>query len=199
MGITVTTAIIGTILGAFTAGKPADKYGRRTVLFVIGALYIVGGQPNNTFYATLWKIPIVNGVMQPAIRGAEIGARDRYVSGTTDNLQQIAPVTVQKNGTNEYVFVSTATYANAPGCGAGTFADSACIYMYNLSDLNGSGAGTGAAWGTGNIPSAGLAASGGTGGIVVDNTSATTGASQIYYTQLQAGGNAIQASQSGLQ
>lgn len=42
LGITVTTAIIGTILGAFTAGKPADKYGRRTVLFVIGALYIVG-------------------------------------------------------------------------------------------------------------------------------------------------------------
>ena len=164
-----------------------------------GAMYIVGGRPDNTFYATLWKIPIVNGVMQPAIRGAEIGARDRYVSGTTDNLQQIAPVTVQKNGTNEYVFVSTATYANAPGCGAGTFADSACVYMYNLSDLNGSGAGTGAAWGTTNVPSAALAAPGGTGGIVVDNISATTGASQIYFTQLQSGGNAIQASQSGLQ
>lgn len=164
-----------------------------------GAMYIVGGRPDNTFYATLWKIPIVNGVMQPAIRGAEIGLRDRYVSGTTDNLQQIAPVTVQKNGTNEYVFVSTATYANAPGCGAGTFADSACIYMYNLSDLNGSAAGTGAAWGTGNVPSAALAASGGTGGIVVDNISATTGSSQIYFGQLQTGGNAIQASQSGLQ
>ena len=164
-----------------------------------GAMYIVGGRATNTFYATLWKIPIVNGVMQPAIRGAEIGLRDRYVSGTTDNLQQIAPVTVQKNGTNEYVFVSTATYANAPGCGAGTFADSACVYMYNLSDLNGSGAGTGAAWGTTNVPSAALAAPGGTGGIVVDNISATTGASQIYFTQLQSGGNAIQASQSGLQ
>ncbi|MBN8265309.1 MAG: hypothetical protein J0M21_11705 [Xanthomonadales bacterium] len=169
-----------------------------------GALYIVGGRPDNTFYATLWKIPIVNGVMQTPIQGAEFGARDRYEEGAgansgTDNLQQIAPVTVQKNGTNEYVFVSTATYANATGCGAGTFDNSACIYMYNLSDLNGSGAGTGAAWGTSNVPSAGLAAPGGTGGIVVDNTSASTGSSQIYYTQLQAGGNAIQASQSGLQ
>jgi hypothetical protein len=137
--------------------------------------------------------------MQPAIRGAEFGARDRYVSGTTDNLQQIAPVTVQKNGNNEYVFVSTATYANATGCGAGTFADSACIYMYNLSDLNGSAAGTGETWGTTNVPSAALAAPGGTGGIVVDNISNTTGSSQVYFGQLQAGGNAIQASQSGLQ
>ena len=169
-----------------------------------GAMYIVGGLPGNTFYATLWKIPIVNGVMQTPIQGATFGDRDRYQEGSgassgTDNLQQIAPVTVQKNGTNEYVFVSTATYANATGCGAGTFADSACIYMYNLSDLNGSGAGTGAAWGTTNVPSAALAAPGGTGGIVVDNVSATTGASQIYFTQLQSGGNAIQASQSGLQ
>lgn len=172
-----------------------------------GALYIVGGQPNNTFYATLWKIPIVNGIMQTPIQGQTFGNRDRYEEGAganagTDNLQQLSPVTVVKNGSNEYLFASISTYGdldNLVGCGAGTFDNSACIYMYNLSDLNGSGAGTGAAWGTGNIPSAGLAASGGTGGIVVDNTSASTGSSQIYYTQLQAGGNAVQASQSGLQ
>ena len=59
-------------------------------------------------------------------------------------------------------------------------------------------AGTGAAWATTNVPSAGLAAPGGTGGIVVDNTSASTGASQVYFSQLQAGGNAIQASQATL-
>ena len=172
-----------------------------------GALYIVGGQPANTFYATLWKIPIVNGVMGTPIQGQTFGNRDRYEEGSgaqngTDNLQQLSPVTVVKNGSNEYLFASISTYGdldNLVGCGAGTFDNSACIYMYNLSDLNGSGAGTGAAWGTGNIPTAGLAASGGTGGIVVDNTSATTGTSQIYFTQLQSGGNAIQASQSGLQ
>lgn len=172
-----------------------------------GALYIVGGQPDNTFYATLWKIPIVNGVMGTPIQGQTFGNRDRYEEGSgaqngTDNLQQLSPVTVVKNGSNEYLFASISTYGdldNLVGCGAGTFDNSACIYMYNLSDLNGSGNGTGAAWGTGNIPTAGLAASGGTGGIVVDNTSATTGTSQIYFTQLQSGGNAIQASQSGLQ
>jgi hypothetical protein len=32
----------------------------------------------------------------------------------------------------------------------------------------------------------------------VDNTNAAAGTSQIYFSQLQAGGNAIQASQSGL-
>ena len=169
-----------------------------------GSMYIVGGQPGNTFFATLWRIPIVAGVLGTPVQGHTFGDRDRYQEGAgagsgTDNLQQLSPATVIKNGTNEYIFVSTSSYANAVGCGAGTFANSACVYMYNLADLNGSTAGTGAAWGTGNAPSAALAAPGGTGGITVDNTSVTTGASQIYFSQLQSGGNAIQASQSGLQ
>ena len=64
LGITVTTAIIGTILGAFTAGKPADKYGRRTVLFVIGALYIVGalGSATAPNYALLVIARFLGGV-----------------------------------------------------------------------------------------------------------------------------------------
>lgn len=169
-----------------------------------GAMYIVGGQAGNTFYATLWRIPIVNGVLGTPAQGHTFGARDRYQEGPnansgTDNLQQLSPATMIKNGTNEYLFVSTASYANATGCGNGQFTNSACMYMYNLADLNGSGAGTGMAWGTGNAPAAALAAPGGTGGIVVDNTSGTAGSSQIYFTQLQSGGNAIQASQSGLQ
>ena len=169
-----------------------------------GSMYIVGGQPGNTFYATLWRIPIVAGVLGTPVQGHTFGDRDRYQEGAganngTDNLQQLSPATVIKNGSNEYIFVSTSSYANAVGCGAGTFGDSACVYMYNLADLNGSTAGTGAAWGIGNAPSAALAAPGGTGGITVDNTSVTTGASQIYFSQLDAGGNAIQASQSGLQ
>ena len=168
-----------------------------------GSMYIVGGQPGNTFYATLWRIPITAGVLGTPEQGATFGDRDRYQEGAgansgTDNLQELSPTTVIKNGTNEYIFVSTATYANAAGCGSGTFTNSACVYMYNLADLNGSGAGTGSPWGTGNAPAAALAAPGGTGGIVVDNVSNTTGASQIYFSQLQSGGNAIQASQSGL-
>lgn len=42
LGATVTTALIGTIIGALAAGRPADRYGRRTILFVIGGLYIAG-------------------------------------------------------------------------------------------------------------------------------------------------------------
>jgi sugar porter (SP) family MFS transporter len=42
LGWTVTTALLGTILGALVAGKPADRYGRKAVLYVIGVLYVVG-------------------------------------------------------------------------------------------------------------------------------------------------------------
>ncbi|QIL20527.1 hypothetical protein [Thermomonas sp. HDW16] len=163
-----------------------------------GAMYIVGGRPDNTFYATLWKIPIVNGVMQSPVRGPEIGARDRYMAdGTTDNVQNLSPVTLVKNGSNEYLYASIASYGDANGCGSGSYG-SACLYMFNLSDLNGSASGTGAAWGTSNVSSAGLAVPGGTGGIVVDNVRPEQGASQIYFSHTGNTGNAVQASQSAL-
>src|ERR1022692_2603807 len=41
LGITVSAALIGTILGAMFAGIPGDKYGRRDSLRVMAALYIV--------------------------------------------------------------------------------------------------------------------------------------------------------------
>jgi len=40
-GFTVASALIGTIIGAIIVGKPADKYGRRTMLKVLGAFYLV--------------------------------------------------------------------------------------------------------------------------------------------------------------
>lgn len=40
-GFTISSALIGTIIGALNAGKPADKYGRRFLLFVIAILYSV--------------------------------------------------------------------------------------------------------------------------------------------------------------
>jgi SP family xylose:H+ symportor-like MFS transporter len=40
-GFTVATALIGTIIGSILVGKPADRYGRRTILFVLGALYLI--------------------------------------------------------------------------------------------------------------------------------------------------------------
>jgi len=42
LGWAVGTAILGTILGALTAGKPADRYGRKVVMYAIGVLYIIG-------------------------------------------------------------------------------------------------------------------------------------------------------------
>ena len=40
-GLTISSALIGTVIGALNAGKPADKYGRRFLLFFIAALYAV--------------------------------------------------------------------------------------------------------------------------------------------------------------
>jgi sugar porter (SP) family MFS transporter len=40
-GFTVATALIGTVIGAMSAGRPADQLGRRAVLFVLGVFYLV--------------------------------------------------------------------------------------------------------------------------------------------------------------
>ncbi len=42
LGFTVAIALIGTIVGALVAGKPADMFGRKKMLFAIGILYVVG-------------------------------------------------------------------------------------------------------------------------------------------------------------
>jgi sugar porter (SP) family MFS transporter len=41
LGFTVATALIGTIIGSIVVGRPADRYGRRAILMVIGVLYFV--------------------------------------------------------------------------------------------------------------------------------------------------------------
>lgn len=41
LGFTVASALIGTIVGALIAGRPADRFGRRPVLFAIALLYFV--------------------------------------------------------------------------------------------------------------------------------------------------------------
>src|SRR5215208_886836 len=41
LGFAVASALIGTIVGAFTAGKPAEVFGRRRVLFVLAVLYFI--------------------------------------------------------------------------------------------------------------------------------------------------------------
>lgn len=41
LGFTVASALIGTIIGAIMVGKPADRFGRRNILFTLAALYFV--------------------------------------------------------------------------------------------------------------------------------------------------------------
>ncbi|GJG87518.1 MFS transporter [Gemmatimonadetes bacterium T265] len=41
LGFAVTSALIGTIVGAFTAGPPAERLGRRRVLFVLAVCFLV--------------------------------------------------------------------------------------------------------------------------------------------------------------
>lgn len=40
-GFTISSALIGTVTGALIAGKPADRYGRKPILFLIAALYVI--------------------------------------------------------------------------------------------------------------------------------------------------------------
>ena len=39
-GFTISSALIGTVLGALISGRPADRYGRKAILFIIAALYV---------------------------------------------------------------------------------------------------------------------------------------------------------------
>ena len=41
LGFTVAVALVGTIVGSAAAGRPADRYGRRPVLYVLAAMYLV--------------------------------------------------------------------------------------------------------------------------------------------------------------
>jgi len=41
LGFAVASALIGTIVGAFAAGRPAERFGRKPVLFVLAVLYFI--------------------------------------------------------------------------------------------------------------------------------------------------------------
>jgi len=40
-GFTISSALIGTVTGALISGRPADRYGRKPVLFIIAGLYVL--------------------------------------------------------------------------------------------------------------------------------------------------------------
>lgn len=55
LGTVVGVALLGTILGALTAGQPADRYGRKKVLFAIGCFYILGAL-GSAFATNVWML-----------------------------------------------------------------------------------------------------------------------------------------------
>jgi hypothetical protein len=142
-----------------------------------GGLYVCGSQAGATTTPTLWKIPITNNSMGAPVIGPKLAGGGRTCS----------PVMEVKNGSNDFIFMSVDGGAiGSTACGG------ACIFAYNL---------TGLTWGTAITPDSSLNVSGGTGGtggIIIDGMAATTGASQIYYATRNTPGNAVQASQSGL-
>lgn len=162
-----------------------------------GAMYIVGGAPADTFSPTLWRIPVSAGVMGTPVAGPVVGINDcNTVGDCATNTWDWSPVTLVMNNTTEYLYFSMGKKGSLTSTGC----TGACVYMYNLSDLNGPvTGGTGAGWSAGNTAWAGLQVFGGTTGIIVDNISTATGASQVYFAHTGGSGNAVQASQSGLQ
>jgi MFS transporter, SP family, arabinose:H+ symporter len=40
-GFTISSALIGTVTGALISGRPADRYGRKPILFLIASLYVI--------------------------------------------------------------------------------------------------------------------------------------------------------------
>lgn len=151
-----------------------------------GYLYACGSISTGTSSRrpTLWRVAITNNAMSTtAAAGPNLTGAD--TSDASGGGGSCSPITDVQNGVDNYIFVSVPEQGNKTGC-AGS-----CIYMFNLTGV------TVGNWGTTNAV-AGLAAPGGTSGIVIDNISAVPGASQVYYSTLSNPGNAIQASQAGL-
>ncbi len=54
LGFTVASALLGTIVGAFSVGRPADRYGRKRVLFVLAVLFLASAL--GTAFAESWFV-----------------------------------------------------------------------------------------------------------------------------------------------
>ncbi len=177
-GLTSPVAKVGlaVVTSVLYSGGFDNAYWASTPTSPTGNLYVCGSIDATSLRPTLWKVPIAGNVMGTPVVGPTLVGANAVCS----------PITEVMNGANDYIYASVTAGGNKAGC------TGACIYVYNL---------TGLTWGTAAVPAAGLGATGGTSGIVVDNISPTAGASQIYYSTIGNGtvGNAVQASQAGLQ
>jgi len=144
-----------------------------------GFLYVCGSSSPgaSSRQPTLWRIPITNNVMGAPVVGPTLVSAD-----TTDANGGCSPITDVQNGATNFIFLSVPDTGNRTGC------TGSCIYSFNLAGV----------WNTTKNAAAGLPAPGGTSGIIIDNVSGVAGASQVYYANRSNPGNAIQASQNGL-
>src|ERR1700723_4122175 len=77
LGITVSAALIGTILGAMLAGIPGDKYGRRDSLRVMAVLYIVSAL--GCAFAWNWPALVVFRFIGGPGIGGSLGVAPGYI------------------------------------------------------------------------------------------------------------------------
>jgi hypothetical protein len=131
------------------------------------------------------------GTFQTNTGGAQIG--DATQLAACVNL--IAGYSASSGGTATVTITRTTT---------GNVTDTDVKEGVNIDQLNQTAHYNGSlnSWADGNTPRAGIISIGGSGGMVIDNVSSTAGASQVYYGQLGGAGvpgNAVQASQAGLQ
>jgi len=71
LGFTVASALIGTILGSIGAGKPADAWGRRMTLAVLGVLYFVSAV-GCAFAWDWWSLIVFRLIGGLAVGGASV-------------------------------------------------------------------------------------------------------------------------------
>jgi SP family arabinose:H+ symporter-like MFS transporter len=67
LGVTVSSALAGTVIGSATAGEPADRYGRKTCLGILAVLYVL----TSLGCALAWSWPAL--LVFRAIGGLAIG------------------------------------------------------------------------------------------------------------------------------
>lgn len=60
LGLTVASALLGTLIGAFFIGKPADKYGRKPAMIAIAFLYFASALgcalSDNWYFLIFWRV-----------------------------------------------------------------------------------------------------------------------------------------------
>lgn len=70
-GFTVASALIGTIIGSIAFAQPADRFGRRSMLFLLGALYLVSAL-GSAFAFDWWFFVVMRLVGGVAVGGSSV-------------------------------------------------------------------------------------------------------------------------------